>query len=295
MIKSLLRYLQRCLRWFRPFKLGGRQPPLASEQAAKETYRKAAQQTAAGDRISLSMPRAEVVIALNKTLQHSGPAETGKQNSVAQQSTQNKDSKSQYSDHPDLIQSLADSGYLCECQGRMGEAERLYKQALMLSERRYGPHHLEIATRLSDLATLYYEQQRYELAESLLARLVEVRSHHQPAQHIDLAQARYQLAQLYCVQQRHAAAEPVLQKAIAVFTETFGLEHSQTQAARELLLETLCANIQALQSGQAVEPLSALDLDQLSETYSWAHPHWMHPTADDTYSWVLTGWGRAID
>ncbi|MEO1620842.1 MAG: tetratricopeptide repeat protein [Cyanobacteria bacterium J06632_3] len=265
---------------------------------------------AAGGHISLSMPRAEVVSTLNKTLQQSVPshinteqgrssrAEAAKQGSSQAHSHPSEAASEQapeYSDHPDLIQSLADSAYLCECQGRLGEAERLYKQSLMLSERRYGPHHLDTAPRLSELAAFYVAQLRYEAAEPLLQQLVQVRSQYQPAKHIDVAQARYQLAQLYYAQQRYTAAEPLLQKVLATFTDELGGQHPQTQAAHALMVETLAAAIQARQSGKSTAPIPALDLERISELYSWAHPHWMTPTADNTYSWVLTGWGQISD
>ncbi|MEL6468186.1 MAG: tetratricopeptide repeat protein [Cyanobacteria bacterium J06623_4] len=228
------------------------------------------------DRIIFALPRDEIVSALNQTLRQSGPTTdaTG------------------YSDHPDLIKSLADSAYLCECQGRYGEAERLYRQSLTLSVRRYGDSHFALVTGLEDLATFYHKQARYAEAEPLCRQLLKVRSQHQPPCHPDIGEALFLLAEAYRHQSRYSKAEPLLQKAVGVFTEACGADSPRTQAVKITWMQLISEMIAAGKCDLPKDQLEGLDLERLSEVCSWAKPDWLNPESDDTYSWVLSGWGK---
>ena len=86
------------------------------------------------------------------------------------------DATANYSDHPDLIKSLTDAAYVCDCQGRYNETERLYQDVLKLSIQRFGEGHAELIVPLADLANFFCERRRYLEAEPLLLQLIELRS-----------------------------------------------------------------------------------------------------------------------
>ncbi|MEL7492690.1 MAG: tetratricopeptide repeat protein [Cyanobacteria bacterium J06554_11] len=251
-------------------------PFWASSRRGNPLDQRRVESDAMDDRVVFALPRDEIVNALNQTLRQSGPTTDA----------------NGYSDHPDLIESLADSAYLCECQGRHGEAERLYRQALTLSVRRYGDSHFALVTGLNDLATFYQKQERYAEAEPLLRQLLDVRSQHQPPSHPDIGEAMFCLAECYRHQSRYSKAEPLLQKAVALLTETLGAAHPRTQSVKVTWMQLVSVMIAAGKYNSPSERLDELDLDNLSEVCSWAKPGWLNPESDDTYSWVLSGWGK---
>lgn len=191
------------------------------------------------DHIVFSIPRDEVVRALNQTLQRDA-AMPKRPSNVPAKARANFSAKPEYSDHPDLVQSLADSAYICDCQGRYAEAERLYRQVLDLSQRRYGKTHVETANGLSDLAAFYGEQGRYLEAEPLLLQLLEVRSQ-SPTSEQAIGDVLFRLGRLYLHQSQPAKAEGYLQRAVTIFSALFGPQDARTQAA-QLALDTNAHN-----------------------------------------------------
>jgi len=228
-VRVLFRQIGRRFTYFNRSKSNAyRHNQLLSHHRSKDhTDRKAAeaQQTNRNqdDHIIFSIPRDEVVRALNQTLWRTASQENSHVEAAAE--------SSEYADHPDFIQSLADSAYICDCQGRYAEAERLYQQVLSLTQRHYGEGHSETANGLSDLAAFYCEQQRHSEAEPVLIQLLKVRSQaplHPPA----VADALFRLGELYRHQLQLKQAEPYLQRALSILLETFGPEDSRTRSAQ---------------------------------------------------------------
>lgn len=179
-----------------------------------------------------------------------------------------------YADHPDTLEELSDSAYLCECQGRYAEAERLYKQVLTLKQRRLGPDHLEIAATLNDLAALYCLQNRYEAALPLLQTTLTIRQQHLMSHHPDLGETLHQLAKVYRHQEQYGKAEPLFQQALSIFRQQFGGQHPRTQAVYNDLMQMIVTTIEGGNFSELASELPPLDLNTLSETYSWAKPSW---------------------
>lgn len=205
------------------------------------------------DRIVYSIPRAEIVAALNRTLQHSiqDSVQDGVQDfprhgySSSYSTNKTNNSSNRYADHPDQVGSLADSAYLCERQGRYAEAERLYQQVILLRERRYGDQHLCVADSLSDLASLYRSQKRYSEAQPLLQRALAIRYQLMVASHLQIGDNLYQLADAFYQQLLYSKAEPLYQQALTIFRQQLGAEHPHTQAAYGDLMRLLADAIEA--------------------------------------------------
>lgn len=213
-------------------------------------------------------------------------------NDVNTNDANTNDANNSYSDHPDLIKSLTDAAYVCHCQGRYSEAERLYQDVLKLSIQRFGDNHAELIAPLGDLANFFCGRRRYFEAEPLLQQLIELRSHHQSAYHPDVADVIAQLASTYRYQHRHIEADQCYQRALTILSQALGEDHSRTQALNAL-------RAQVLAESPLIEHLKLIDtaptplnLDRLSEQHSWARPNWLAPMCDDTFSWVLHGWGK---
>jgi len=224
------------------------------------------------ERITYTVPRTEVVHRLNQTLARTS-REAHTENATA-------DSKYQRA-HRRSLKSLADSAYLCECQSRDDKAEQLYKQAIALSIQQFGEHHLTVATHLTDLATFYRLRGRYKQAIPLLSSALKIRQQGQLISHPDVGETFYQLAVSFCQLQDYRQAEPLFQSALNIFRQAFGRQHTRTQTAYCDFMRMIAI---AIESGKFeeinIDP-PPLNLDRLSDIYSWARPHWMPPSSKD--------------
>jgi hypothetical protein len=63
---------------------------------------------------------------------------------------------------------------LLEDTNRLGEAEPLFRRALAIDEQSYGPDHPEVATDLTNLASLLQDTNRLGEAEPLYRRAVQI-------------------------------------------------------------------------------------------------------------------------
>ena len=169
---------------------------------------------------------------------------------------------------------MADSAYLCERQGRYAEAERLYKQVIKLRNRRFGSKHLSVADGLSELALLYRRQKRYSEAQRLLQHALAIQNRLLTSSHVQIADNLYQLADTFHQQQLYGKAEPLYQRALTIFRSQLGAQHRRTQAVYSGLMQMIAAAIEADKFADLTAEPPPLDLDRLSERYSWAKPSW---------------------
>ncbi|NEQ86641.1 MAG: CHAT domain-containing protein, partial [Moorea sp. SIO2I5] len=85
-------------------------------------------------------------------------------------------------------------------QGRYGEAEPLYRQALALRKKLLGQDHPDVATSLNNLALLYLSQGRYGEAEPLYRQALALTKKLLGQDHPDVATSLNNLAVLYWAQ-----------------------------------------------------------------------------------------------
>ena len=137
---------------------------------------------ALGSKVICTFPRAEAVETLNRILHRRG-VDRGS------------------FEHVDSPGVLMDAAFLHERQGRLAEAETLYKRAIELHRQKLGT---------ADLANLSVAN----LAVTNLA----------------VAEAQRDLAALYRCQSRYGEAEALLQSALTIFQQQLGADHAQTKA-----------------------------------------------------------------
>lgn len=265
MIKRLLQLITDCLRRWRFAKnRNDRSQALSYPQSPV---------TPSSDSITYTLSRSEAVIALNRTL-HYGQIQRPERDAI-QSPHAEPDNTQADSIQIDLIKSSADAAYLCECQGRLGEAERLYQRAVTLSIRRFGEAHAAIAPHLSDLAKFYSAQQRYQQAKSLLEQTLNIQQQSPAILPVDKGETLYQLANIYRHLESYGRAEALYQQTLFIFRQCLGLEHARTQAVYDELMQMLAMVITSGQFDALMSELPPLDLDTLGDTYSWAKPDWM--------------------
>ncbi len=223
-----------------------------------------------GDRIVYSIPRAEAVDTLNRTLQGSTAV---KPNTL----TQPQNRHNRYGDHPDTVAGLADLAYLCDRQGRYSEAEHLYQQVIAYRRQRLGDEHLALADSLSELAAFYQQQKRYDHAQPLLQQALAIRQRLLINDHLQIGEALYQLAGVFYHKKLYGKAEPLYQQTLTIFRKHFGAQHRCTQAVYSDLMSLIATVIESGKFEDLMSELPPLDLNSLGETYVWAKPSWERP------------------
>jgi len=101
-------------------------------------------------------------------------------------------------------------------QGRLAEAEQLYRRAMEIREREEGPNHPDVATTLNNLAAVQAAQGHYDAARPLLERALAIRQAALGNEHVLTAESLNNLALLYAAQGNAAGAEPLYQRALSI-------------------------------------------------------------------------------
>ncbi|MBI4533915.1 MAG: tetratricopeptide repeat protein [Candidatus Melainabacteria bacterium] len=144
---------------------------------------------------------------------------------------------------PDKATSLNNLADLKRSQGKLSEAEKLYKAALAADEKSLGPEHPALAITLNNLADLYAAQDNQRQANLLYQRAVQIRekslasnkrdlaTYQQAlkidekilgAWHQDIAIDLNNLADLYRAQGNFAEAEALYRRALAISQTALG-------------------------------------------------------------------------
>jgi tetratricopeptide (TPR) repeat protein len=153
--------------------------------------------------------------------------------------------------HPDVATSLNNLASLYQSQGRYFEAEQMHIEALTMRKRLRGEEptshwwcplrrliliirkhllgeehlYVDVATSLSNLASLYQSQGRYSQAEQLFVEVLAIWKHLRRDEHPDVATSLNNLALLYHTQGRYFEAEPMFVEALAMWKHLLGDEH----------------------------------------------------------------------
>ena len=114
---------------------------------------------------------------------------------------------------------------LYRVQGRLTEAEPLYKQALEMIKRLLGEQHPNVAGSLNNLAELYRVQGRLKEAEPLYKQALEMIKRLLGEQHPNVANSLNNLALLYESQGRYSEAEPLYKQALQMRKRLLGEQH----------------------------------------------------------------------
>ena len=98
-----------------------------------------------------------------------------------------------------------------------GEAEPLYRRALAIYEKSFGPEHPNVATVLNNLAWLLRDTNRLAEAEPLYRRALAIYEKSFGPEHPDVATGLNHLALLLSATNRLAEAEPLYRRALAIY------------------------------------------------------------------------------
>lgn len=117
------------------------------------------------------------------------------------------------------------SGRALEAQQKYDEAEKLFREALRVSEKAYGQQHRETATCLDNLATCLRKQGHYIDAVTYCSRSLEIREAVLGKKHAHTATSYCNLGFLYRTLGRYDEAQTLLAQSLSVREQSLGGQH----------------------------------------------------------------------
>jgi tetratricopeptide (TPR) repeat protein len=120
---------------------------------------------------------------------------------------------------PGLLNNLALSLFMT---GDYERAEHLYRRALEISEKTFGPEYFKIAVILNSLAMLLVTEGHYREAEPLLHRALSIQERVFGRDHVDVAFTLNNLATLFEAEEKYADAEPLFRKVLSIRERVLG-------------------------------------------------------------------------
>jgi len=123
---------------------------------------------------------------------------------------------------------LGSLGNLHSDQGKLGEAEKMYKRALQGKEKALGPEHTSTLVTVNNLGSLYAKQGRLDEAEKMYKHAFEGLEKALGPEHMSTLTTVNSLGRLYAKQSRLEEAEKMFQRALQGYENTLGLEHTST-------------------------------------------------------------------
>jgi tetratricopeptide (TPR) repeat protein len=160
------------------------------------------------------------------------------------------------------------AGYYLYQRAEYAQVEPLYRCALAIDEKAFGPEHWETATDLNNLAELYRSQGRYPEAEPLYRRALAIDEKVLGPEHPDTATNLNNLALLLEGQGKPADAEPLFRRALVIREKALGPEHPDTASS----LNNLAVLLKNQGKPTEAEPLNRQALAIREKALGAEHP-----------------------
>jgi tetratricopeptide (TPR) repeat protein/CHAT domain-containing protein len=127
--------------------------------------------------------------------------------------------------HTNLATAMNNLAVLMRAQGKLAEAESLYKEALAIHQQLFKGHHPDVAASLNNLAGLYQARGRLAEAEPLYKEALAMRQQLYKEDHPAIATSLNNLASLYEAQGQIAKAQLLYKDALAMRKRLFPGDH----------------------------------------------------------------------
>ncbi len=129
------------------------------------------------------------------------------------------------SEHPSTLVSMNNLASLLQDQGKLAEAEPLFRRALETQQLTLGSEHPDTLTSLSNLASLLQDQGKLAEAEPLYRRALEARERTLGLEHLDTLISVNNLAWMCLELRRAREADPLFHRCSAASTDRGSYEH----------------------------------------------------------------------
>jgi tetratricopeptide (TPR) repeat protein len=111
-------------------------------------------------------------------------------------------------------------GMLYSDQGKIDEAEALYRTALEIQQKALGAEHLDVARTLNNLAGVCQMRRQYREAEDLYFRVLAIQESKLGKEHLEIARTFNNLAGAYFAEGRLDEAESLYLRALTLQEKT---------------------------------------------------------------------------
>ncbi|MEO6810190.1 MAG: tetratricopeptide repeat protein [Isosphaeraceae bacterium] len=109
--------------------------------------------------------------------------------------------------------------------GKVDEAEKLFRSALAIRERTHGPDDPETARYLSNLAFATMKQGKGKQAKDLFMRSLSIRERSFGPEHLDVAKSHHDLGLLYLAEGEFKQGVEHMDRALTIYKNALGPEH----------------------------------------------------------------------
>lgn len=170
--------------------------------------------------------------------------------------------ENEFGEGEELVELLNQAGMALQSLARYPVAEPLYRRALAMQERRYGPDHPQLTHLLNNLAKLLADTNRLTEAEPLMRRALAIEEKNFGLEHPNVAIHLGNLAQLLQDTNRLDEAESLMRRALKIDEQSFGPKNPNVA----IRLSDLAVLLQDTGRFTEAEPLirRALEIDEHS-------------------------------
>ncbi len=171
--------------------------------------------------------------------------------------------------HPDLVISMQNLAVVYQAQGKWGDAEGFYKDALAMRERLDPGDHAEVANVRQTLALLCETQAKWADAETHARDALAMYKRLFKGDHVEVANSLSKLAGVYQVQGKLTAAAPLYADVVAMRKRLFKGDHVEVAAG----MQNLAGVYQAQGKWAEAEALYTDALTMYKRLFRGDHPH----------------------
>ena len=154
-------------------------------------------------------------------------------------------------------------------EGKFNEAILVAEQALTLAKSLHSGDHVDVASSLNNLASLYRTQGLYPKAELLYQQALEMKQRLFPGDHPAVATSLNNLGLLYQFQGRYSEAETLYNKALKMWQWMFKGDHPDVATS----LNNLAGLYESQGDYSEAEPLYKQALEMWQRFFKGDHPH----------------------
>ena len=162
-----------------------------------------------------------------------------------------------------------DLGLLLYAKADYAEAEPLFRGALAIGEKSFGPDHPNVARDLNNLALLLLATNRLAAAEPMMGRALPIFEANLGPDHPNVGSQINNLAALLYGTNRLAEAEPLMRRALAICEKSYGPDHPDVA----IHLNNLASLLQDTNRLAEAERLMRRALTIFERSFSPDHPN----------------------
>ncbi|KAA6414181.1 MAG: hypothetical protein FRX48_02543 [Lasallia pustulata] len=134
----------------------------------------------------------------------------------------------EFQNNRNALNAVQNLGVLYADQGKMAEAEAMYRRALEGKEKAWGPEHTSTLDMVNNLGILYKDQGKMAEAEAMFRRALEGKEKAWGPEHTSTLDTVNNLGTLYADQGKMAEAEAMYRRALEGKEKAWGPEHTST-------------------------------------------------------------------